>query len=61
MWRYLLDQHPMAITREVSTEKAMKGAVAVYQAGVYRNGESRVSSAQSPGPWATTSACTAPT
>ena len=31
----------MAITREVSTEKAMKGAVAVYEGGVYRNGESR--------------------
>ena len=31
----------MAVTREVSTEKAMKGAVAVYENGVYRNGESR--------------------
>jgi P4 family phage/plasmid primase-like protien len=41
MWRYLIDLHPMAITREVSTEKAMKGAVAVYEGGVYRNGESR--------------------
>ena len=41
MWRYLVDLHPMAITREVSTEKAMKGAVAVYEGGVYRNGESR--------------------
>lgn len=41
MWDYLVDLHPMAITREVSTEKAMKGAVAVYEGGVYRNGESR--------------------
>jgi P4 family phage/plasmid primase-like protien len=42
MWDYLVDLHPMAITREAtSTEKAMKGAVAVYEAGVYRNGESR--------------------
>lgn len=42
MWDYLRDVHPMAITREVSTEKAMKGAVAVYEVGVYRNGESRL-------------------
>ena len=41
MWDYLQELHPMAITREVSTEKAMKGAVAVYENGVYRNGESR--------------------
>lgn len=41
MWDYLTELHPMAITREVSTEKAMKGAVAVYEGGVYRNGESR--------------------
>ena len=41
MWNYLVDLHPMAITREVSTEKALKGAVAVYEGGVYRNGESR--------------------
>jgi P4 family phage/plasmid primase-like protien len=41
MWNYLVDLHPMAITREASTEKAMKGAVAVYEVGVYRNGESR--------------------
>lgn len=42
MWNYLVDQQPMAITRERSTEKAMKGAVVVYEAGVYRNGESRL-------------------
>lgn len=41
MWDYLQQLHPMAITREVSTEKAMKGAIAVYENGVYLNGESR--------------------
>ena len=41
MWDWLKLQHPMAVTREVSTEKAMKGAIAVYEGGVYKNGDSR--------------------
>ena len=41
LWEYLKLQHPMAVTREVSTEKALKGAIAVYEAGVYMSGQSR--------------------
>ena len=41
LWEYLKLQHPMAVTREVSTEKALKGAIAVYEAGVYMSGQCR--------------------
>jgi len=41
LWRHLDQLHPMAVTQEVSSEKASKGAVAVYEGGVYKNGLSR--------------------